>query len=157
MKNMTSEYTLTPEGYEKLKKELEYLEKVERPKLARELEEEIAVGDLSENSQYHELKDKQAWLEDRIREIREILRTAKVVKRRKGGNTVRIGSEVEIELGGQKMNYQIVGDAEADPFEGKISPSSPLGSVLMGKKVGEEFIFERPDGQKIKGKILQIK
>ncbi|MEM5875701.1 MAG: transcription elongation factor GreA [Candidatus Aenigmatarchaeota archaeon] len=132
---------ITYEVYKKLKEELERLKTVERKLIAEKIKIAKEFGDLSENSEYQTALEEQKRLEKRILELENLLKSAKIIKKtdKKGKNEVSIGSEVVlIDLGNKKtLNFKIVGFGEANPLENKISPESPLGKVLLGKKVGE--------------------
>jgi transcription elongation factor GreA len=137
---------LTAEGLEKLKSELTYLKLTRRRELADRIEAAKSLGDLSENAEYHEAKDALAFLEGRVREIEEILKNYSIIPAEQMGDTIHIGSNVEVEVRGVKKNYKIVGANEANPVEGLISNESPLGSAFIGRRVGEEFVIETPGG-----------
>jgi len=137
---------LTAEGLEKLKSELTYLKLTRRRELADRIEAAKSLGDLSENAEYHEAKDTLAFLEGRVREIEEILKNYSIIPAEQMGDTIHIGSNVEVEVRGVKKNYKIVGANEANPVEGLISNESPLGSAFIGRRVGEEFVIETPGG-----------
>ena len=153
---MAKEY-LTKERHEELKKELELLTTVRRKEIANELDQAVSLGDLKENAEYHQAREDQANLEQRILQIEMILQDAEVVK---GGkkDIAGVGSEVKICKKGEKdcVNYKIVGAEEADMSAGKISSSSPLGMAMLGKKVGDVFTFNAPRG-KMEYKIVEIK
>lgn len=147
---------LTNEGFEKLKKELSELTKVKRPYAVERLHKARAMGDLSENSEYSAAKDELAFVEGRIQEIEEILKTVRVVENHNGSSHVDVGSKVEVEVNGIKEIFQIVGEFEADPLNKKLSNTSPIGKSLIGKKVGDTVEIEVPAG-KINYKIVEIK
>jgi transcription elongation factor GreA len=146
---------LTPEAYEKLKKELEYLKTEGRREIAERLRHTASFGDLTENFAYQQAKEDQELLEMRIAELESILGDAVIITKRKGKKTVDVGSVVTILFDGEEQKFQIVEPEEADPTEGKISLKSPLGQAILGKRVGDEAIVEAPNG-KIKCKILKI-
>ncbi len=148
---------LTEEGAAELRAELDELLKVKRPELAVKLKEAIAMGDLSENADYHDAKEQQAFLEGRIQYLERILRTAKIIEDSdKPKGVVGMGAAVTIqEEDFDPETYRIVGPAEANPSEGKISNESPLGKALLGKKVKQKVKVQTPDGQ-IVFKILKI-
>jgi transcription elongation factor GreA len=147
---------ISKENYEKLKKELEYLEKEKRKEIAEKLKIAASHGDLSENAEYALAKEEQANLEQKILEIKKILETAQIIEKNKN-DIVDIGSKVEIlDLNtNKKINIEIVGYGEVDPIKGKISENSPLGKNLINKKVGDNIEFEI-NGKKFKYKILKI-
>jgi transcription elongation factor GreA len=155
---MAEEKFLTEEGAAELRRELEELKTVKRPQLAAKLKEAISQGDLSENADYHDAKEQQAFLEGRIQYLETLLHSAIIVSDNgKKAATVGIGSEVTVEENGEPPEtFIIVGAAEANPREGKISHESPLGRALMGHRVGDKVKVEAPAGQLI-FKIKSIK
>ena len=140
---------LTQEGYNKLEEELEYLKAVKRKEVAERLKVAISFGDLSENAEYDEAKNEQAKLEEQILKLDEKLRKAVIIDESQIDlNIVTVGSIVKVfdfDFD-EEVEYVIVGSAEADPFEGKISNESPVGSALVGKKVGDIVEVAVPDG-----------
>ncbi|MFQ3535747.1 MAG: transcription elongation factor GreA [Aggregatilineales bacterium] len=150
---------LTEEGAAELRRELEELKTVKRPELAAKLKEAIAQGDLSENADYQDAKEQQAFLEGRINYLEDLLRNAVIISDadRKSAKIVGLGSEVTVqEEGEQPETFIIVGAAEANPREGKISNESPLGRALLGRKAGEQVSVETPSGTLI-FKIKSVK
>lgn len=149
---------LTPEGLIKLEEELDVSKTVRRKEIATRIKTALDFGDLSENSEYDQAKNEQAQLEERIAKLETMLRNAKLIDEDDiTTDFVSIGSKVvvnDLEYD-EKMEYVIVGSAEADPFKGKISNESPLGSALLGKKPGDEVEVKVPDGS-IKYEILSI-
>lgn len=145
---------LTPEGLEKLKKDLERMKTVGRQEVAEKLKQAIAFGDLSENAAYDAAKEAQAFLESEIARIDHVTKTSKVIEVEQN-DMVQVGSTVLINKEGEECTYQIVSPSETNPSQGKISYSSPLGEAMIGKKAGEEFEFETPS-KKFKCKILKI-
>jgi transcription elongation factor GreA len=146
---------LTPEAYEKLKKELEYLKTEGRREIAERLRHTASFGDLSENFAYQQAREDQEFLEKRIAELEAMLSDVIIITKSKNKNKVDVGSTVTLLFGDEKQKFQIVEPEEADPSEGKISFKSPLGQAILGKKVKDEVIVETPQG-KIKCKILKI-
>ena len=148
---------LSKEKFDEFTKELEHLKTVRRREIAEQLEYASSLGDLSENAEYEEARNLQAATEDRIRGIEESLSRARIIEQPKG-NVVSLGSTVTIQKQGEKEEhaYEIVGSAEANMQDHKISHLSPLGSALMEKKKGEVFSFETPKGAQ-KYKIVNIK
>lgn len=148
---------LSKEKFDELTKELEHLKTVRRREIAEQLEYARSLGDLSENAEYEEARNLQAATEDRIRVIEDQLSRVRIIEHTKG-NVVSLGSVVTIQKQGDKdeHTYQIVGSAEANMQERKISHLSPLGSALMEKKKGEIFNFETPKGPQ-KYKIIAVK
>lgn len=156
---MASEETyLTQEGEKALRRELKQLKEGRRPALARKLKEAAAQGDLKENADYHDAKEQLGFIEGRVLQIEAILRNAIVVESGGGGDAVRIGSTVVIQEDGldEDEEYRIVGSAEANPRERKISEKSPIGSALLGQKLGEKVRVKTPDGV-IQLKIVDIR
>jgi len=151
---------LSKEKFDELTAELEHLKTVRRREIAEQLEYARSLGDLSENAEYEEARNLQAASEDRIRTIEEQLSHARIIEHNKGGksNAVSLGTTVTIQKQGEKEEhtYEIVGSAEANMQEHKISHLSPLGSALMEKKKGDTFAFDTPKGAQ-KYKIVGIK
>ena len=154
---MASEPTyLTQEGEEELRKELKLLIS-RRPELAQKLKEAVAQGDLKENADYHDAKEKAGFVEGRIQHIEMVLRNAIIVEEHGPSDEVRIGSTVIIREDGmdEDEEFKIVGTAEANPSERKISQKSPIGAALIGKRKGKKFKVETPSGT-IKFKVIDI-
>ncbi len=137
---------VTPEGLEKLKKEIEELKTTKRQEVAERLRRAIAHGDLSENFDYADAKDEQVMLEAKIAELEAQIRESQVVLRAADLGRVQIGSTVEVEVDGDPMTFCIVTAQEADPAQGKISVESPIGAALLGKKKGDKVKVETPGG-----------
>ena len=146
---------ITKEGKEKLQEELQYLKKTKRKEISSRIRQAAAMGDLSENFDYQNAKDEQGFMERRISEIESTLFNAKVVKESSGSAIVQIGSQVTLETGSEKWIISITGPQEADPLVNKISASSPLGEVLLGKKKGDKIEMQTPQGKAVY-KILDI-
>ena len=150
---------MTPGGYEKLKQELDRLRKVERPKNIREIEEARSHGDLSENAEYHAAKERQGWIDVRIREIETKLAQAEVIDT--GGlssDKVVFGATVtlsDVETG-DKKTYMLVGEHESDLKNGRISVQSPVGRALIGQQVGATVTVKTP-ARTIEYEILSIR
>jgi len=146
---MTTNF-LTKEGYQKLADELEYLRTQKRVEVANRLHEAMEGGELIENAEYEAAKNEQAFVEGRIQELEMILASARVIdeKSMKGkGDLVQVGSTVTIkEAGSSVEKYIIVGAAEANPREGKISNESPIGKAILNHRAGEEVNVEAPGG-----------
>lgn len=147
---------LTKQGFEKLKNELEELKNKKKPVVLERLTKARAMGDLSENSEYTSAKEELNFIEERIEEIEEILKNAKIAENPNNDDTVELGETVVVEKNNEKFVYTIVGEYEADPINGKISIGSPIGKSLIGRKIGEVVEIETPGG-KIVYKILEIK
>lgn len=133
------EIHLTADGKKELEKELKDLI-ASRPAIAEKIATARAFGDLSENEEYSSARNEQKLTENRILEIQEILKNAKVIKAGKK-TTVSLGTNVKLDLGGRKLEYTVVGATEADPLNGKISNESPIGKVILGHKEGEILEF----------------
>jgi len=148
---------LTKEKFKELQKELEFLTKTKRSEIAKELDSAGSMGDLKENAEYHQAREDQATLEQRISQIELILKEAEVVK---GGNkdSVGIGSVVVLKKKGDKKatEYKIVGSEESSMAERKISANSPLVQAMIGMKKGENFKFVAPKGE-MEYQIVEIK
>lgn len=150
---------LTQDGYNKLEEELEYLKAVKRKEVAERLKVAISFGDLSENAEYDEAKNEQAKLEEQILKLDEKLRKAVIIDESQIDlDIVMVGSIVKLYDFDfdEEIEYSIVGSAEADPFEGKISNESPVGKALLGARVGEVVEVQVPDGAN-KFKVLDIR
>ncbi|PJF37137.1 MAG: transcription elongation factor GreA [Candidatus Thermofonsia Clade 1 bacterium] len=140
---------LTEEGAAELRRELEQLKTVKRAEVAAKLKEAIAQGDLSENADYQDAKEQQAFLEGRINYLEDLLRNAVIISNadKKAAGVIGLGSEVTVQEEGEAPEtFVIVGAAEANPREGKISNESPLGRALLGHKAGEKVAVETPSG-----------
>ena len=148
---------LTKERYEALSKELDYLKKTKRREVAEQLEYAKSLGDLSENAEYHEARDTQGVVEDRIQKLENLLKGAVIVSSH-GTEMIAIGSEIIVTKVGDKneKNYTIVGGEESDLATGKISVHSPFGEAVVGKKKGQTFTYNAPSGP-ITYKIIDIK
>jgi transcription elongation factor GreA len=146
---MTNQETfLTPEGHKKLEEELEYLITVRRPEVAQAIHEAKMDGDVSENAGYEEAKRQQAFLEGRIMTVEAMLKNAVLIEANGPSDTVVLGSQVTVvEEGFDPETYIIVGSAEANPGDGRISNESPLGKALIGHKAGDKVAFKTPGGQ----------
>lgn len=141
---MEKSYRTTREGLKKMKKEVEEL-KSRRPKIAERIAKAKEMGDLSENAEYHEAKEALGWLEGRIVELQDFIVNAEVVEP-KSGETVTMGCRVTCQFKGKEKVFHIVGSNETDPAQGRISDQSPLGRALSGRKKGDHFEFEAPNG-----------
>lgn len=133
------------EKFEALKAELEELKTIKRKEVAENLEYTKSLGDLSENAEYHEAREEQARIEDRIRKLEELLKSAEIIDHHKT-SVVDVGSTVTVTQGGTKRTYILVGSEEVDVSAGKISVNSPLGVALVGKKKGDTVEWQTPGG-----------
>ncbi len=139
---------LTREGFEKLQEELEYLRTQRRQEIAQRLHEAMEGGELIENAEYEAAKNEQAFVEGRIKELEILLATARIVDEIPAADSVQVGSRVTIQEEGSdtQETYSIVGAAEANPSEGKISNESPLGKALLNHKPGDKVQVDAPAG-----------
>ena len=151
---------LTKEGFDKLQEELEYLRTSKRQEVANRLHEAMEGGELIENAEYEAAKNEQAFVEGRIQELEIILATARVIDEKSklaNGGMIQVGATVVIqEDGGNPEEYTIVGAAEANPREGKISNESPIGRALLNHREGDEVQVEAPGGS-FKIRIVKVK
>ncbi|ADP33206.1 transcription elongation factor GreA [Bacillus atrophaeus] len=151
-------FPMTEEGKQKLEQELEYLKTVKRKEVVERIKIARSFGDLSENSEYDSAKEEQAFVEGRVTTLENMIRNAKIIEDDGGNsNIVGLGKTVTfIELpDGDEESYTIVGSAEADPFEGKISNDSPIAKSLIGKQVGDQVTVQTPGGEMLV-KIVKI-
>jgi transcription elongation factor GreA len=148
---------LTKEGYQKLQDELDYLRTAKRQEVANRLHEAMEGGELIENAEYEAAKNEQAFVEGRIQELDVLLATAKIIENGKNkSDIVQIGSKATIKEGSfEAETFTIVGVAEANPREGKISNESPIGKAILNHKVGETVKVETPGGT-YNVKILKV-
>ena len=140
---------LTKEGFEKLQDELVYLRTAKRQEVADRLHEAMEGGELIENAEYEAAKNEQAFVEGRIQELEMLLATARVIEdnKKKKIDTIQVGATVTIQEDGlEEETYTIVGAAEANPREGKISNESPIGKAILNHRAGDEVQVETPDG-----------
>ena len=150
---------LTEEGLKKLEDKLEHLKSVRRGEIAERIKQAIEFGDISENSEYEDAKNEQAFIEGEIMTLEKMLRNSQIIDEETEGNeTVHLGSTVIIEDLEFKENleYTLVGSAEADPTECKISNESPVGQAILGQKVGSTVEVHVPAGV-LQYKIIEIK
>lgn len=157
--NMEEKEYLTKERHKALSEELDHLKKTKRREVAEQLEYAKSLGDLSENAEYHEARDMQGIVEDRIQKLEALLKNAIIVSSHHT-EVVTVGSEVRVVKSGDKnkdeKTYILVGGEESDLTTGKISTHSPFGEAIMGKKKGETFTFTTPSGP-VTYKIVNIK
>ncbi len=154
------ENLLTLSGLAKLEDELNNLRTKKRAEVAQRIKQALAFGDISENSEYDEAKNEQAFIEGRIAQLENILKSAKVIDDEDiDTEKVSVGAKVRLKVIDEdyddEVEYTLVGSAEADPMNLKISNESPVGKAILGKTIDEEVIIHIPDGI-IKYKILQI-
>jgi transcription elongation factor GreA len=154
---MKDDYFLTKEGAEKMRAELEDMVTRQREELSKRLRTAIQQGDLSENADYHKAKEDQGFLEGKIKEYEEILSGVKIIEEvNNASGVVDVGSWVTIKEGkSPEEKYHVVGAKEANPREGRISNESPIGSAVMGHKVGDNVVVVTPGGE-MKIKIVKV-
>ena len=156
---MSRQSVITQEGLEKLKEEIETLSTVKRREVAERIKEAREFGDISENAEYDDAKNEQALLEQRIAQLEERLRRSEVIDSKDiDTSEVNVGTIVHVkdQKSGDSQKFQIVGSAEADPTEQKLSNESPIGMALMGHKRNEVVSVDAPRGPKRKLKITKI-
>jgi transcription elongation factor GreA len=153
------EIILTPEGHEKLKHEIEFLSTVKRREVAERIKQAREFGDITENSEYDDAKNEQAMLEHRIATLQERLKHSRVIQKKEiTTDVVSVGTRVRLRDvdARETIEYTIVGSAEANPAEHKLSNESPVGKAIMGHKKGETVEVSAPRGS-LKFKIMDIK
>ncbi|HOA91337.1 MAG TPA: transcription elongation factor GreA [Bacillota bacterium] len=139
---------LTQEGLKRLEEELDYLKRIKRREVAQRIKEALAFGDISENSEYDDAKNEQAFIEGRIAELESRLRNAEIIDENTSGESVTIGSTVtlkDVETG-DIFEFTLVGSTEADPAKNRISNESPVGKAILGRKTGEVVHVNAPAG-----------
>lgn len=146
----TERVPVTPEGYKKLQEELKRLKTVERPEIIKAIERARAFGDLSENAEYETAKDRQGFIEAKIKELEGRIARAEVIDPSKLLNRDRVTFGIRVTLeeieSGDKVTYQLVGPDESEPENGLISVTSPIGRALLGKRVDDEVRVQAPGG-----------
>ena len=153
---MNDETFVTQAGFEKLKDELNSLKNTKRKEVANRIQAAKEFGDLSENAEYADAKDQQAFIEGRIVELEEMMKNITIIKEHQKGDGVTIGNSIKIkDEKGSIREYEIVGSQEADPVGGKISNESPLGKSFLGRKIGEIVEVSLPVGI-VKYEIIEI-
>ena len=154
---MHKEIALTVEGQQKLEEELHFLETTRRREVGQRIKEAKEFGDISENSEYDDAKNEQAMVETRILEVNQILAHATIISAPKKNDKVALGSKVELSDGdGDSVMYRIVGSAEADPSNNKISNESPVGQAVLGRKKGDTVPVTLPSGKTINYTVVSI-
>ncbi len=146
---------ITPEGYEKLQAEIKERKTTKRLEIARRIESAKELGDLSENAEYADAKEEQAFNEGRVGELTALLKNLTIVANGPGDGKISMGSIIEVEKDGMRKHFTIVSFNEANPAEGKISNESPLGKAFLEKRKGDTIIVNAPKGEAIY-KILKI-
>ena len=153
---MAEKQMYTKEGFEKLKAEYELLTKVKREEVKKAIAEARSFGDLSENSEYDEARNEQAKIENRIKELEELIQNAEISNEDDiDESVIGLGSFVKMILNGNETAYSIVGSNEANPFENKISDMSLIGKALIGKTAGSELQIKTNAGQ-VEIKVLEV-
>lgn len=154
---MTEDVILTREGFDNLENELQQLKTVRRREVAKRIKQAREFGDISENSEYEDAKNEQAFVEGRIREIEQILRKARIAEEKVADDIVHIGKNVTLKdlEKNEEITYFLVGSAEADPLNYRISNESPLGKAIIGKKVDDIVEIDAPIGI-IKYQIISL-
>ncbi len=148
---------LTRDGLKKLEEELEFLRTVRRAQVAERLHNAQEDGELIENAEYEDAKNEQAFVEGRILQLETMLSNAVIIEERGSSDVIGLGSRVTVkEIGGGNEEYLLVGAAEANPREGRISNESPLGRALLGRRVGDEVKVQAPAGP-ITFRIVKIR
>ena len=150
---------MTPEGHAKLREELRLLRNVERPRISKAIGEAIEMGDLSENAEYHAAKERQGFIEARIKELESKIALAEVIDPAKlSGSRIAFGATVTVldEETEEEHTYQIVGPDESDIEQNRISVTSPLARALIGKEEGDEVTVRTPGGERVLG-IMEVK
>ena len=144
---MSEQTFLTREGLKKLEEELTFLRTVRRAQVAERLHNAQEDGELIENAEYEDAKNEQAFLEGKILTLESMLSSAVIIENDGPEGVVNLGSQITIkETGGKPETYMLVGAAEANPKDGRISNESPLGKALLGRKVGDEIKVNAPSG-----------
>lgn len=155
---MDGKIPMTPEGNARLREELKNLKEVERPKISREIGVARDHGDLSENAEYHAAKDRQGWIEARIKDLNDKLARAEIIDPSKlSGNKVAFGATVKLSNSDteEETVYRLVGADEADLASGSISITSPLARALIGREAGDEVKVRMPAGDRLY-EILEV-
>ena len=152
---MAKDFVLTQEGYNKLKEQLDYLKNVRRKEASERIKQARELGDLSENAEYDSAKEEQGIIEADIKRIEDELERAVIIEDPKSSNKVTLGCTVRIREDGEEEEFQIVGTAEADIKQNKISNNSPLAEALLRRKKGEKVIVAA--AEPYEGKIVEIR
>jgi len=137
---------ITQETKVQFETELKELKSSKVPSIADRIDEARQMGDLSENAEYQSAREEMAWAKTRVQELEAILKDAEIITKGTSGDTVDLGSKIQVEVNGKEREYTIVGAQEANPLEKLISNESPLGSAFIGKKVGDSIEVEIPAG-----------
>ena len=152
---MAKDFVSTQEGYNKLKEQLDYLKNVRRKEASERIKQARELGDLSENAEYDSAKEEQGIIEADIKRIEDELERAVIIEDPKSSNKVTLGCTVRIREDGEEEEFQIVGTAEADIKQNKISNNSPLAEALLGRKKGEKVIVAAAEPYEVE--IVEIR
>ena len=155
MNNLEKPVYVSADGLKKLQAELEELRTTKRSEVAQRIHAAMEFGDFTENSELEQAKNDQAFLEGRIMTLEQMIKNAQIIDEKTKHYQVEVGSHVMVEAEGSKEQYVIVGSAEAEPSEGRISNESPVGRALMGHKAGETVKLSVPAGT-VEMKILAV-
>ncbi len=155
MVNYSEDQIISKEGYEKIRKELEYLKATRRKEIAERIQKAKDMGDLSENAEYAEAKDEQAFNEGRIIELEALIKNVTIVENGGAKERIGMGSKITVKVGGEEKEYIIVSFNEVDPMLGKISNESPLGRAFLDKKAGDKAKVQTPKGE-MEYEILRV-
>ena len=147
---------LSKDGLEKLRAELDEMVSVKRPEVANRIHDAKEHGDLSENAEYEDAKNEQAFVEGRIQTLQALIKNATIIDENHSTDHVQIGSTVTVESGDGEESFTIVGSTEADPSANRLSNESPVGKALLGHKRGDTVDVSLPSGKKRKLKITKI-
>ena len=143
---MEKEIYISKEGLDKIKAELAEIEGIKIKEIAQKIAEAKDMGDLSENAEYHEAKQTQAFLFGKAQELKYKIKHAKLIQHCKGNDEVKVGCTVKLKDSSGEIEYSLVGSDEADPLSGKISFESPIGASLLGHKKGDSIEVKTPSG-----------
>jgi transcription elongation factor GreA len=147
---------VSADGLKKLEEELEHLRTARRKEIAERIHAAMEFGDYSENSELEDAKNEQAFVEGRIMTLEQMIKNAVVIDQNGHHDKVELGSHIVVEVDGERENYMVVGSAEANPAEGRISNESPVGRALLGHRAGEMIRAVVPNGV-IEMKIVQVR
>lgn len=150
------EVYITAEGLEKLKAELSLIEGTKLKNIAKKIAEAKDLGDLAENSEYHEAKQEQAFLAGRAQDLRYKVKHARIISNSNTSGIIAAGANVKISVAGTERDFSLVGSDESDPANGKISIDSPIGCALIGHKAGEKVAVSTPAGE-TEYSIIEVK
>lgn len=146
---MIKEVYISREGLAKLKEELHLLESVKLKEIAKKIAEARDLGDLSENSEYHEAKERQSFMCGRIKDLKYKIKNAILIEDCARGSEISVGCTVALKNEKAEMKFELVGSEESDPLNGKISVDSPIGKAVVGKKSGEKVTVVTPAGESL--------